>query len=260
MKKYAHLLLLLPLILCTCTPKMQPASVELVKAASGPWKGVLPCADCVGIAYFLDLKSDGTYTEKMLYQGKAANPFDAKGPWAMTSDSVINLNKNEGEGHQYFKYEGESLQLLDLQGQPIATEIPGNYLLKRPVKQPASTTLPVNTSSALDGKWALESMGGETASAKFGEQAPYLEFQTAEGRLAGFGGCNRTGGGFEVINDSIQFLQLVSTKMACPAVQSESAFLQMISEKTLAVAVDGEVMRLTLGQDVLVFRRVEDKE
>lgn len=244
MKKYAALLFLMPLMISTCTPKIQPASIELLKAASGPWKGVLPCADCVGIAYFLDLKSDGTYTEKMLYQGRAADPYDAKGPWAMTSDSVINLNKMEGEGHQYFKYEGETLRLLDLNGQSIATEMPGNYLLKRPGRQTTSSAVPVNTPPAIDGKWALESMGGETASATFGEQVPYLEFQTAEGRVVGFAGCNRIGGSFEVKNDSLQFRQLVSTKMACPAMQAESAFLQMIGDRTLAMEVEREQLVL----------------
>ena len=43
--------------------------------------GDLPCADCPGLRYHLDLYLDERYTSRRIYLGKSAAPIDAHGAW-----------------------------------------------------------------------------------------------------------------------------------------------------------------------------------
>jgi heat shock protein HslJ len=65
---------------------------------------------------------------------------------------------------------------------------------------------------SLAGKWRVVEIGGESIRGEL--KAPYVEF-LAEGRLAGFGGCNRFGGSYEQTGDEIVIGPLAATRMAC---------------------------------------------
>ena len=50
------------------------------------YTGMLPCADCPGIEYHLDLFADRAYSLRTVYQGKPDGQFDDIGAWAMSPD------------------------------------------------------------------------------------------------------------------------------------------------------------------------------
>ena len=109
----------------------------------------------------------------------------------------------------------------------------------------------------LHGAWALESVGGQNAATLFGESKPFLEFRVNEGKLAGMGGCNQLSGTVEVTDSSIVFAPIISTKMACPAMEAEQQFLKAITDQEIEYQVENEQLVLKTGTDQLIFSRME---
>jgi heat shock protein HslJ len=77
--------------------------------------------------------------------------------------------------------------------------------------------------------WTVASIDGTTVAGP----APTLEF-LAEGRAAGFGGCNRWMAGANLTGESLAFERAASTMMACPepAMRAERAFLDALAKVT----------------------------
>lgn len=109
----------------------------------------------------------------------------------------------------------------------------------------------------LHGAWVLESVGGQNAATVFGETTPFLEFRVNEGKLAGMGGCNQLSGTVEVTSSSIIFSPIISTKMACPAIEAEQQFLKAITDQEIDFKIENEKLILKTGTDQLIFNRME---
>lgn len=101
------------------------------------FKGVLPCADCPGIKYELELWNDqfadkGTYKMEMDYEDRDAD-FEQKGTWETVkgeyNDPVYVLTPDSvKDGKTYFLYKTDSLIMLDNQMKLIDSKL--NYTLK----------------------------------------------------------------------------------------------------------------------------------
>ena len=105
---------------------LEPTQAEALKPMQQSWRGVLPCADCEGIETSLFLEKDGTWVMNQHYQGaKAPSTFASYGTWARTADKLV-LTDTAGE-KRYFRAKGEGLEMLDMQGNPIASQF--NYTL-----------------------------------------------------------------------------------------------------------------------------------
>lgn len=101
------------------------------------FKGVLPCADCPGIKYELELWNDqyadkGTYKMEMDYEDRDAD-FEQKGTWATIkgeyADPVYVLTPDSvKESKTYFLFKTDSLIMLDNQMKMIDSKL--NYTLK----------------------------------------------------------------------------------------------------------------------------------
>src|SRR6056297_822605 len=64
-----------------------PASADTsAPPAPGVFYGVLPCADCPGIEYHLELFGDGAFYLRTAYQGRKGGPYDDIGTWLRSSD------------------------------------------------------------------------------------------------------------------------------------------------------------------------------
>lgn len=102
---------------------------------------------------------------------------------------------------------------------------------------------PGSDASALFGKrWTLTEMDGTKISAT----DPYLEFDRAQRRVSGSGGCNRFSGGFEVSRSTLKFSALMSTKRACLDAEKqeiETTFLTLL-QTTTRFDVAGNTLRL----------------
>ncbi|UOG76683.1 META domain-containing protein [Hymenobacter tibetensis] len=115
---------------------------------------------------------------------------------------------------------------------------------------PSTTTSPIvsvpSTTPAAplrNTRWVLRTMNNQpVATPTNGE--PYLLLRNEEQNAEGNGGCNRFRGSFELPADGqLRFGPLLSTKMACPDLSTESAFLDVLS-KTRTYQISGDTLRL----------------
>lgn len=106
--------------------------------------------------------------------------------------------------------------------------------------------------------WALQRIGKKVIEPKeFQNGVPTIEFHLNEGKIYGFGGCNRFFGDIQLENGAISFSQVGSTEMACPALKLETKFLSTFSDKTLSYKVTEGILYLGEGDNMLVFKKVD---
>ncbi len=76
-----------------------------------------------------------------------------------------------------------------------------------------------------------------------------------EGKASGNGGCNSFSGPYIHDGNSLSVSDIVSTKMACPALQWENQFLQWLAQSQ-SYAIQGETLEINCGNaGKLVFRK-----
>jgi len=94
------------------------------------FEGTLPCADCSGTRWHLDLLADHSYRLRVAYEGKSTRPFDEIGTWTLSqAPTILRLTTGQSEP-QAFALKGDGLLTkLDRKGKPIASTL--NYSLKR---------------------------------------------------------------------------------------------------------------------------------
>ncbi len=98
------------------------------RASSAPvtFVGVMPCADCTGIAHTLTLRADGSYRLRSTYLGKPGGPFHETGRWqhSATSDADDGARLTLRSGahtRRFARKDAATLRLLDRDGRHIAS-------------------------------------------------------------------------------------------------------------------------------------------
>jgi len=125
---------------------VQPAAAS--RANSGPdlaftlpatFAGVLPCADCPGIAHTLTLRADGLYRMRRTYLGRPGAPVAEVGRW--TVDPLgKQLALGRGPASQRFAVvDDQTLRQLDRRGLPFTSA--ANIELRRTAQVDAITEL-----------------------------------------------------------------------------------------------------------------------
>jgi copper homeostasis protein (lipoprotein) len=88
------------------------------------FKGTLPCADCEGIRYHLDLWPDGVFHLRQTYLGTPM-VADDRGRWHTDPSSSVILLYGGRERPIHFEVKDpHTIRLLDQQGQPIQSSLP----------------------------------------------------------------------------------------------------------------------------------------
>lgn len=83
----------------------------------------------------------------------------------------------------------------------------------------------MSSSSDLSGEWILTALNeSPIVSADY---QTFVLFDLVQNRFSGNAGCNRMSGKVSLTNDSdsIRFSEVLTTRMACPALSQEQAFL-----------------------------------
>lgn len=81
--------------------------------------------------------------------------------------------------------------------------------------------------SGLHGKWTLESINNNVLNkSDFMKGLPELKFDMVGKKVTGHSGCNNISGAIEVKGHTIDFKPMISTKMACPGMEFEHAYLK----------------------------------
>jgi len=100
--------------------RAQPAAGEFTLPAG--YAGVLPCADCAGIAVTLTLREDGLYRLRRTYLGKPGAPFNEIGRWAAETSSGRLLLRSGSLRTVFELPDAATLRQLDGQGRPIPSD------------------------------------------------------------------------------------------------------------------------------------------
>lgn len=111
--------------------------------------------------------------------------------------------------------------------------------------------------AAVNGKWMLETINSKlVSSSDFEKGLPELTMDMAKNIASGHDGCNQFNGGFEIMGSKIKFKPFVSTKMACPANKSNTAFTQLLSNQTIDYYFkDGKLLFYLPDDSIISFRK-----
>ena len=97
--------------------------------------------------------------------------------------------------------------------------------------------------------------GSEWSPDPMGPVEQFVGFK-AEGEIVGHGGCNRFFGTYEQTGETLTIGPLASTRMACPHLDAENAFMNALQE---ARVIEATHLKLLLknedGETVLTLRR-----
>jgi copper homeostasis protein (lipoprotein) len=111
----------------TSSPTATPAHAQL----AGSFVGILPCADCEGMEYRIDLFDDRAFYKRAAYLGEGDDAVVHDiGSWATAADgSTVALFGDDREPEQWKVVDRSTLRKLDLEGREIESDL--NYDLVR---------------------------------------------------------------------------------------------------------------------------------
>jgi copper homeostasis protein (lipoprotein) len=109
-------------------PSPLPTPVRLA-GLPATFTGILPCADCQGIRYQLNLFDDDSFVLRRTYAGRSTTPVDDLGSWALSSDRRVVILRGSGEPEYFAIRDNQSLRRLDTEGREIKSSQP--YDLRR---------------------------------------------------------------------------------------------------------------------------------
>ena len=116
------------------------------------------------------------------------------------------------------------------------------------------SSAPAAPAAALEGtEWRLVDIGGQPSPAGADStRHPGFTLLTEGRKVQGSAGCNRMTGTYQLDGQKLKFGPLATTRMACPAMQTETAFLKAL-EATTRYEVSGSSLTL-YGADTAVAR------
>jgi uncharacterized lipoprotein YbaY/heat shock protein HslJ len=191
--------------------------------------GTMPCADCPGIHYQLDLKPDHTFSSHMKYQERDAT-FNDSGRWELANNGKMLVLQGKSKVNEKFSVlDADTLRKLDINGNEIVSQL--NYDLKRapqsaPGERPAAADAPLENTH-----WKLAALGDASVSADSVQSEAFLVLDPQQHRISGSGGCNRLTGSYELDGEQLKFGQTAGTMMMCPkGMDTEQDFFKSLGQ------------------------------
>jgi copper homeostasis protein (lipoprotein) len=93
-------------------------------------------------------------------------------------------------------------------------------------------------------RWVLVRLGEQPVEQEQGKPEPYIVLQPNQKEVVGHGGCNRLSGGYVLKGDALQFSEMTTTRMACPDIQTEHAFLNALESVAHWKLMDNQLVLL----------------
>ncbi len=98
------------------------------------------------------------------------------------------------------------------------------------------------------GRWVVVEMKGVPVQQSGGRRDAFINFEVDQKTFRGNGGCNQINGKYAIDKNTIQFREVISTKMSCEDIAFENTFLLTLHD----------VNRYDLrGNDLLLKRKKE---
>jgi len=108
----------------------------------------------------------------------------------------------------------------------------------------------------LDTEWQLAEIRGHPAGTGAGQKPVTLTLTRDGLRAAGFSGCNRYSGSYQLKGDQLHFSQMAGTRMAClEGMELEQKYLEALPQ-TVRFTMSGGELALYSGADNLILRFV----
>lgn len=152
-------ILLLSITVYACSSSQKKMEKQLAGKSYG---GILPCADCEGIALTIHFFANSRYESRSMYIGESNKKFVREGSWKAGEDSTINLMPEDGDPSRLKVYGSEFL-LLDRSGNEIEGNLSSNYMLRNIEHRPLMGTKSKEEGSPIDFKahgnepfWGIE--------------------------------------------------------------------------------------------------------
>jgi len=79
-----------------------------------------------------------------------------------------------------------------------------------------------------DARWVPTRIGDNRVVLPEGQRELWIELDSRSKQATGSGGCNRMNGSYEAGKGTLRFGRLISTQMACPALEIETAFFRAL--------------------------------
>ena len=227
--------------------------------------GVLPCADCRGIRYQLDLLPNSRFAESVapLRGGDSQSIEVAYGIWWVSPDGrQLTLDAGSdpaGNGMRstWQVKDARTLRMLDPQGDSIASEL--NYELTRTDSLPPVWTgrQPEFQASLAQTRWVPLRIGRHTVTVPAQQDEPWIVLEPKTRSITGSDGCNRFTGSYDVGVVTLRIRSIAVTRMMCPNLRSETAFLKALNE-TWGYRVAGRQLEL-LDEQGVVLAELEER-
>lgn len=234
------------------------AAPSLRFALPATFAGLLPCADCRGIAHTLTLQPDGSYRLRRTDLGKPGEPVVEAGRWTADQRGQ-RLALHDGAGNTlYFSARTDGvLRRLDRNGHAIRSSL--SMDLRRtakidPFDQAARADQPQATSATLqDSYWKLVELQGKPVTLLAGQEREVrITLASPDQRLMGFSGCNALGGSYVQNGTSLKFEKLASSMRLCePALNALERQVLAALAASKGQRIDGQRLSLLAGAQVL---------
>src|SRR5690554_3104376 len=117
------------LLFSACSSEQQDTKSLMTERFPVSYSGTLPCADCPGIDYRLNLFADHSYYLQMHYRDSGdVSTFYQLGQW-LQQDNQLRLLSDDPQQMAFRIETDDTIHLLDQQFQPIDSQL--NYQLQR---------------------------------------------------------------------------------------------------------------------------------
>lgn len=120
-----------------CTSCSQTGTNQHIKGST--YSGIIPCADCSGIAYELTLNKDYTYSSFSRYLGKSLYAFTDSGKWEIKNDTHLVLGSDSSSNKRMFVIEDRTLKMADQEGKAITGQLADHYELQQKSESTGTT-------------------------------------------------------------------------------------------------------------------------
>lgn len=256
----------------SASPSISPppsASAPSVRfALPATFAGVLPCADCMGIAHVLMLDPDGSYRLHRTYLGKSVEPVVEAGRWTADHNGkriALHSNTDNAGNPMFFSVRAHStLRQLDEKGRAIkstanrdlhrmANVDPANETSAAQPGASASSDSSPATAALQDTYWRLVELGGQPVVMLPGQEREVrITLTRQDQRLMGFSGCNALSGSYAQNGASLKFDQLASSMRLCePALNALERQVLDALIATTSQRINGQRLSLLSGDRVL---------
>ncbi|MGB3801173.1 MAG: META domain-containing protein [Lewinella sp.] len=209
----------------------------------GTYLGQVPNTAGDAVTTSLQIREDGTYRLETNSETGQEEPTIDTGQFEwQPDDGIIKLlGIDSTERPVYYQVGENRLRQLDFVNQSIEGKVNDRYLLTK------------NSSGLRGSSWALATLNGQPVD--LGKSQPTLEFAGTLDRLSGMAGCNRYSTTYSLVDGTnLDIPSPVATKMACPELSVEQAYLEAL-EGTITFERTGDVLRLqdAAGAEVATF-------